>query len=82
MNDEFSAKTTAKLIEEGEQPDFMMVFLPDFDKKAHKYRSNNPESIFQKRTDTFKPFLIHMKTGTKHLRKQHSSLLATTAKIN
>lgn len=35
LNDEYSVEVTKEIIKNGEQPDFLMVFLPDFDKEAH-----------------------------------------------
>ncbi|MGO4888265.1 alkaline phosphatase family protein [Anaerobacillus sp. MEB173] len=37
LNDAYAIETVKTLINEGEQPDLMMVFLPDFDKKAHHH---------------------------------------------
>lgn len=37
LNDEYSALTTSELIKQGEQPDFLAIFLPDFDKEAHNH---------------------------------------------
>ncbi|UTR09962.1 alkaline phosphatase family protein [Evansella sp. LMS18] len=37
LNDKFSAEVMEALIKEGKQPDFTLIFLPDFDKKAHRH---------------------------------------------
>ncbi len=43
LNDEFSAQVTETLIKEKEQPDFLMVFFPNYDKDAHKHGPVSPE---------------------------------------
>ncbi|WP_179295514.1 alkaline phosphatase family protein [Bacillus sp. FJAT-45350] len=35
LNDEYSVEVVKELIKNDEQPDFLFVFLPDFDKEAH-----------------------------------------------
>ncbi|MFC0559788.1 alkaline phosphatase family protein [Halalkalibacter alkalisediminis] len=42
LNDSFSAEVTETLIKEKQQPDFLMVFFPDYDKDAH---THGPVSI-------------------------------------
>lgn len=37
LNDSFSAEVTETLIKEKQQPDFLMVFFPDYDKDAHHH---------------------------------------------
>ncbi|ADU31020.1 alkaline phosphatase family protein [Evansella cellulosilytica] len=37
LNDEFSMEIMKKLIKQGDQPDFTLIFFPDFDKTAHKH---------------------------------------------
>ncbi|MFN7252116.1 MAG: alkaline phosphatase family protein [Anaerobacillus sp.] len=37
LNDEYSVEATKALIKAGEQPDFLTVFLPDFDRDAHEH---------------------------------------------
>ncbi|RXJ03863.1 nucleotide pyrophosphatase [Anaerobacillus alkaliphilus] len=37
LNDEYSVEATKALIEAGEQPDFLTIFLPDFDREAHEH---------------------------------------------
>jgi predicted AlkP superfamily pyrophosphatase or phosphodiesterase len=37
LNDSYSAQTMIKLIEENQQPEFTMVYFPNFDKQAHKH---------------------------------------------
>ncbi|OIJ15916.1 hypothetical protein BKP35_02720 [Anaerobacillus arseniciselenatis] len=36
LNDEFSVEATKAIIQSEEQPDFLTVFLPDFDREAHE----------------------------------------------
>ncbi|GAE25649.1 hypothetical protein JCM9140_1656 [Halalkalibacter wakoensis JCM 9140] len=43
LNDSYSSEVTAKLIKENEQPDFLMVFFPDYDKDAHFNGPVSPE---------------------------------------
>lgn len=43
INDDYSGKVAETLIKKGEQPDFMMIFFPDFDKEAHKNGPNSTE---------------------------------------
>lgn len=45
INDDYSAQVTSTLIKKGEQPDFMMVFFPDFDKEAHRHGPNSTEQF-------------------------------------
>lgn len=40
LNDEYSVEATKTLIQKGEQPDLLTVFLPDFDRKAHEHGIN------------------------------------------
>ena len=37
FNDVFSGQIAAKIIREGRQPDFLVIYLPDNDKYSHKY---------------------------------------------
>ncbi len=37
LNDEYSIEVVKQLIKKNEQPDFLAVFLPNFDKEAHKH---------------------------------------------
>jgi predicted AlkP superfamily pyrophosphatase or phosphodiesterase len=37
VNDQYSMEVTQALVKQGDQPDFLMVFLPDFDQMAHKH---------------------------------------------
>ncbi|MEB1808721.1 MAG: alkaline phosphatase family protein [Bacillaceae bacterium] len=39
LNDEYSVTVVSEMIKQGEQPDFLAVFLPSFDKEAH---NNSP----------------------------------------
>jgi predicted AlkP superfamily pyrophosphatase or phosphodiesterase len=43
MHDKYSVEVFQALVEQGNQPDFLMVFLPDFDKIAHKHGSDDIE---------------------------------------
>ncbi|WP_332631574.1 alkaline phosphatase family protein [Halalkalibacter flavus] len=43
LNDSYSAEVTVKLIQENEQPDFLMVFFPNYDKDAHYHGPVSPE---------------------------------------
>ncbi|WP_332697380.1 alkaline phosphatase family protein [Halalkalibacter lacteus] len=43
LNDSYSAEVTAKLIKENQQPDFTMIFFPNYDKDAHKHGPVSPE---------------------------------------
>ena len=36
FNDKFSVEVVKELIKSGQQPDFLMVYLPSFDKEAHR----------------------------------------------
>lgn len=36
LNDQYSVEVTQQLIKQGDQPDFLMIFLPDYDKIVHK----------------------------------------------
>ncbi|WP_209122510.1 alkaline phosphatase family protein [Alkalihalobacillus sp. BA299] len=53
LNDEYSVKVVSEMIKKGEQPDFLTVFLPTFDKDAHNhsphYRAGfeRAENLFQ-----------------------------------
>lgn len=53
LNDEYSVEATKALILAGEQPDFLTVFLPDFDREAHEHSIHylkgfeRAESFFQ-----------------------------------
>lgn len=47
MHDQYSVEVFQALVEQGDQPDFLLVFLPDFDKIAHKNGSTD--------IDKFKP---------------------------
>ncbi|WP_078428560.1 alkaline phosphatase family protein [Alkalihalobacterium alkalinitrilicum] len=51
LNDEYSVKVVSEMIKQGEQPDFLAVFLPDFDKEAHE---NSPHyRVGFERAETF-----------------------------
>ncbi|MDT8860088.1 alkaline phosphatase family protein [Alkalihalobacillus sp. MEB130] len=43
LNDSYSSKVTRKLIQKNEQPDFLMVFFPNYDKDAHYHGPVSPE---------------------------------------
>lgn len=53
LNDEYSVEAVKSLIKSGEQPDFLTVYLPDFDREAHKHSIHylsgfeRAESFFQ-----------------------------------
>ncbi|WP_035665417.1 alkaline phosphatase family protein [Halalkalibacter akibai] len=42
LNDSYSASVTEKLIKEKQQPDFLMVFFPNYDKDAHHHGPVSP----------------------------------------
>jgi len=37
FNDSFSGQTAVKIIQEGQQPDFLVIYLPDNDRYSHKH---------------------------------------------
>jgi hypothetical protein len=37
FNDQYSMEVTQALVKQGNQPDFLMVFMPEFDQKAHDH---------------------------------------------
>ncbi len=37
LNDHYAVEATKALIEAGEQPDFLTIFLPDYDQEAHEH---------------------------------------------
>ncbi|KHF38865.1 alkaline phosphatase family protein [Halalkalibacter okhensis] len=43
LNDSYSAQVTSQLIKKKEQPDFLMVFFPNYDKDAHYHGPVSPE---------------------------------------
>jgi predicted AlkP superfamily pyrophosphatase or phosphodiesterase len=43
LNDSFSAEVVTKLIQEKQQPNFLISFFPDYDKDAHKHGPISPE---------------------------------------
>ncbi|ERN54562.1 alkaline phosphatase family protein [Alkalihalophilus marmarensis] len=45
LNDQYSTEVIQNLIEAGQQPDFLMTFLPDFDKEAHHHGPLNLEGF-------------------------------------
>ena len=53
LNDAYSVEATKALIKAGEQPDFLAIFLPDFDREAHVHSPHylrgfeRAETLFQ-----------------------------------
>ncbi|WP_078553186.1 alkaline phosphatase family protein [Bacillus alkalicellulosilyticus] len=56
LNDEFSVEVVSELIKQGEQPDFLTVFLPNFDKEAHR-KSPHYRVGFEKAEHLFQDIL-------------------------
>lgn len=52
MHDQYSVEVFQALVKQGDQPDFLMLYLPDFDKIAHEYGSDD--------LDKFKPVEEHL----------------------
>ncbi|WEG18245.1 alkaline phosphatase family protein [Alkalihalophilus pseudofirmus] len=45
INDQYSTEVIQTLIQSGQQPDFLMTFLPDFDKEAHIHGPHDLEGF-------------------------------------
>ncbi|MDQ0338159.1 putative AlkP superfamily pyrophosphatase or phosphodiesterase [Caldalkalibacillus uzonensis] len=51
LNDEYSARVVSHVIEQGEQPDFLLAFFPDFDNIAHRHGPHYRKGL--EKTDRF-----------------------------